>query len=219
VLNTVSSSAIRPRYVKNIRVDPTATTLERWNSYSQVRMGRVIRGLTQSWGRGTRARPWRTDAELYKLTIDGAAATYMQRMRGPDDVANLRDDVTNFGHHLGRRGLACIVGVGGGRDVQSAVLFGYPRVLGIELNSIFIDLLTGDYAAFAGLAGRPDVILVVDEARSYLTRTDEPGPLACPRTRSTRSRPSGCCTGSSPMMACCRSPVGTTRSRSPRRSV
>ncbi len=173
VLNTASSSAIRPRYVKNLRVDPTATTLERWNSYSQVRMGRLISGLTQSWGQGSRARPWRADAELYKLTIDGAAATYMQRMREPDDVENLRDDVTNFGHHLGRRGLACIVGVGGGRDVQAAVLFGYPRVLGIELNSIFIDLLTGDYATFAGLAGRPDVELVADEARSYLTRTGE----------------------------------------------
>jgi predicted membrane-bound spermidine synthase len=174
VLNATSSSAIRPRYVKNVRVDAAATTLERWNSYSQVRMGRLIRGVTQYWGQGSRARPRRADAELYKLTIDGSAATYMQRMSGPDDVANLRDDVTNFGHHLGRRGLACIVGVGGGRDVQSAVLFSYPRVLGIELNSIFIDLLTGDYAAFAGLAGRTDVVLVVDEARSYLTRTDEP---------------------------------------------
>jgi hypothetical protein len=136
-------------------------------------MGPLIRGLMQYWGRGSHARPMRSDAELYQLVIDGAAATYMQRMRSPADVENLRGDVTNFGHFIGRRGLACIVGVGGGRDVQSAVLFGYPRVLGIELNSIFIDLLTGDYADFAGLAGRPDVTLVTDEARSYLTRHGE----------------------------------------------
>lgn len=173
IWNAQSTSGIRPRYVKNTYIDPSEVTLERWNTHSQVRMGTLIRGLTQYWGRGSQAKMTFSDTRLYKLVIDGAAATYMQAMDEPSDVDNLYDDVTNFGHFLDRRGLACIVGVGGGRDVQSAVLFGYPQIRGIELNSIFIDLLTGEYADFAGLAGRSEVSLVVDEARSYLTRNPE----------------------------------------------
>ena len=45
--------------------------------------------------------------------------------------------------------------------------------MGIELNPIFIDLLKNQFRDFVNIADRPDVTLVVDEARSYLSRHDE----------------------------------------------
>src|SRR5690606_37100186 len=63
--------------------------------------------------------------------------------------------------------------VGGGRDVQSALLFGHERIVGVEVNPIFIDLLQNEYRDLAGLADRADVTLVADEGRSYAsTSTD-----------------------------------------------
>jgi spermidine synthase len=70
-------------------------------------------------------------------------------------------------------GPACVIGVGGGRDIQSALLFGHSSVVGIEINPIFIDLLKNRYRQFANIADRKEVTLVVDEARSYLSRHDE----------------------------------------------
>jgi hypothetical protein len=66
-----------------------------------------------------------------------------------------------------------VIGVGAGRDVQSAILFGHERITGIEVNPVFIDLIENEFREFVGIADRDEVTLVVDEARSYLSRTDE----------------------------------------------
>jgi spermidine synthase len=81
--------------------------------------------------------------------------------------------VTNVAYFLRHQGGACIIGVGAGRDVQSAILFGQKNVLGIELNPIFINLLEKQFRDFAGIAGREGVRLVVDDARSYLSTSEE----------------------------------------------
>ena len=73
----------------------------------------------------------------------------------------------------GRKGNACVIGVGGGKDVQNALLFNVHHVTGIEINPIFVDLLQDDCRDFAGIAGRPDVTLITDEARSYLSMHPE----------------------------------------------
>ncbi len=94
----------------------------------------------------------------------------LRRFVRPGDIEHLRYDVTNFAYHLGRKGEACVIGVGGGRNVQSALLFGLRHVTGVEINPIFINLLEREFREYAGLAGRPNVTLVTAEARSYLSR-------------------------------------------------
>jgi len=94
----------------------------------------------------------------------------MRRFNSREDIRHLGYDVTNAAYHLGRKGNALVIGVGGGRDVQSAVLFGHEHVVGIEINPIFVGLLKEDFRSFAGLADRPDVTLVTAEARSYLSQ-------------------------------------------------
>ena len=65
------------------------------------------------------------------------------------------------------------VGVGGGPDVWSAYVFGFRDITGVELNPIFVDLLTCEFRDYNGLADLPGVRLVVDDARGWFARTNQ----------------------------------------------
>lgn len=73
-------------------------------------------------------------------------------------------------YHI-RRGRVAIIGVGGGRDVLTALWARSPAIVGIEINGTLLDALRGPYRTFTGIAADPSVTLVHDEARSYLART------------------------------------------------
>jgi predicted membrane-bound spermidine synthase len=88
-------------------------------------------------------------------------------------LAFLRYDITNLAYSIRHEGRAAVIGVGGGRDLLSAQLFGFRDVTGVELNPIFIDMLTGVLADYNRLATRPGVRLLVDEARSWFSRSVE----------------------------------------------
>jgi hypothetical protein len=104
------------------------------------------------------------------MVIDGEAATPITAW-GRDRAALgwVMHDVTSLPHLL-RQGEAGIIGVGGGRDILSAIAGGHQRVTGIEINRIPLDTLQGSHREFAGVADHPGVTLVHDEARSYLSR-------------------------------------------------
>ncbi len=167
--NAFSHYGLRPLFVKGRIVRPASYLLERWNSFSRVMVYKGGESWPHYWGPSPKA-PTHLIHQFY-MNIDGEAATPMRKFANWEDIEHLRYDVTNIGYFLGREGPACIIGVGGGRDVQSALLFGQKPVVGIEVNAIFIDLLRGAFADFAGLARRDDVELVIDDARSYLSRT------------------------------------------------
>ncbi len=169
--NATSSRLIRPLCVKG-RVAPASLyQIERWNSFSRVAVFPRGQRVPQLWGPSPKVP--QVTVEQHGMHIDGQAGTYVTRFRSPSDIEYLRYDVTNVAYALRPSGGACIIGVGGGRDVQSALLFGHERVTGVEINPIFIDLLRNEFREFAGIANRKEVTLVVDEARSYLSRATE----------------------------------------------
>jgi hypothetical protein len=84
------------------------------------------------------------------MQIDGDAATYVMRFRSPEDLESLRFDVTNIAYFLRPSGGACIIGLGGGRDLQSALLFGHEQVLGVDVNPTFIDLQKNKFPRLYG---------------------------------------------------------------------
>ena len=168
-VNAYSMMGIRPVFVKGNLLRPSAYIMEKWNSFSRVL---VYKGETYApyyWGASPKAP--HDPIEQFMMNIDGEASTYLQRFNRPADIEFLRYDVTNLGYYLQRKGAACVIGVGGGRDIQSALLFGLDRVTGVDINPIFIDQLQREFRNFAGIAGRTNVTLVVDDARSYLSRS------------------------------------------------
>jgi spermidine synthase len=172
LLNSVSVYGIRPVAVKGNIERPTAYLLEHWNSFSRVVVFKGAEGPPQLWG-ASPALPRDQQIFQYAMTIDGAASTTLRRFASPADIEHLRYDITNVAYYLRPHGGALVIGVGAGRDIQSALLFGHERVVGVEVNPVFIDLLQGRFRDFAGIAGRSGVRLVVDEARSFLSRTTE----------------------------------------------
>lgn len=170
--NAASGAGIRPLFIKLHLESADSFVLERWNSFSRVAVYRPKRDAPKLWGPSPLA-PKGPAMPQYEMNIDGEAGTVLGRFRKAEDIAFLRFDVTNVAHPLRSGGNVCVIGVGGGRDLQTAVYFGYRRILGVEINPIFVDLLRHRFRDFAGLADRGDVELVVDEARSYLSRTEE----------------------------------------------
>lgn len=170
-----------PRWVKGMWEPPAEKVF--WNAYSRVAVfppelrdpgfGGV--GLL-GWGMGDKL-PAEGFPKVYTRyeNVDANSATWITQFDG--DLSKhgyLAYDVVNAAYHLRPQGEVAIVGVGGGRDVLCALMMGGRKVTGIELNSVFIQLLQEDYAEFSGrIAHHPRVHLVAAEARNWLERTRE----------------------------------------------
>ena len=102
--------------------------------------------------------------------IDGDAGTVITKWNGdPASLGWVQYDVTSLPYRI-RSGEVAVIGVGGGRDILTAIWSGNTRITGIEINKALVGVLRGRYREFAGIANHPGVTLVHDEARSFLTR-------------------------------------------------
>lgn len=144
----------------------------RWNTFSRIQV--MDSGLVspQLWGPSTVVKLPRIQQRL--LEIDGNAATAMYKFDGDFSKLDfLRYDITNLAYTIRHDGRSAVIGVGGGRDLLAACLYGFHDVTGVELNPIFVDLLTRKMRDFNHLADVPGVRLIVDDARSWFARTPE----------------------------------------------
>ncbi len=149
---------------------------ETWNSFSRVIAKKPEFDEPQMWGPSPAfvAGDWRLTQS--RLNIDGDAGTAAYGIEGDLSRAQfLQYDITNLAYHLPRLRRAAIIGVGGGRDVLSARLFGVEEIVGVEINPAFVDLLLHDpqFSRFVGLNRLEGVTLHVDEARSWFARSGE----------------------------------------------
>ncbi|MGH6742357.1 MAG: hypothetical protein ACREDY_25575, partial [Bradyrhizobium sp.] len=138
----------------------------KWNSYSRIVAEKTVRTYPMMWGGSPKVQYSNIDQRY--MNIDGDAGTSMYRFGGNiDDVAFLKYDITSLAYYIRNRGRSAVIGVGGGRDLLTAYLFGFRDVTGVELNSIFVDLFERRFRDFNHLADLPGVTLQVDEARSW----------------------------------------------------
>jgi len=156
---------------KGVVLLPEEVLFSEWNNHSNAIAMRPRRGPAFYWGAGEGAD--RFEQNAIQLVIDGGASTWVTEWDGdPQGLEWVRYDVTYLPHAL-RRGKVAVIGVGGGRDVLSAIAGGSESITGLEVNGILVDWLTGPLREFAHIADHPGVRLIHDEARSYLTRTED----------------------------------------------
>ena len=144
---------------------------ERWNTYSHVGIYPNQVKTPFGWGFGKALDEKQYgDVEQYWLKIDADAGTVLTKFDGDTDKTGyLKYDVINLGYHLRKIGHTGIIGVGGGRDVLSALTFGTPKITGIEINPAIFEALDKTFAHFTGnLSSYPNVSLVNAEARSFI---------------------------------------------------
>jgi spermidine synthase len=171
-LNAATPYGIAPVVAKGKVVDPATSALQKWNSFSWVNVSVMSLGAPQLWGPSP-LTPKDEQVTQALMVIDGEAGTTLRQFNKPADIEHLRYDVTNFVYYLRPHGGACIIGVGGGRDLQSAILFGQEQVTAVDVNPVFIDILQNKYRDFAGVADHPGVTLQVAEARTFLSQSPE----------------------------------------------
>ena len=123
------------------------------------------------WGMGANYVPRRVE-QLW-LEQDGSAGTPITRLNVPPAaLEHLFYDVTNLAHQLQTPASVCVIGAGGGRDVLAALAAGAREVDAVELNPGIVNLVSRDFGSYSGdVYHLPGVRAVVDEGRSFLTRT------------------------------------------------
>ncbi|MBX9692475.1 MAG: hypothetical protein K2Z81_08830, partial [Cyanobacteria bacterium] len=172
VINSGSNPLLAITWTKGIR---EGTVLyQKWNSFSRVR---VI---------GDADRPYRplgsfsstipdTRVQQLSLDIDGCAQTVLTRYTGDKkDASHLPYDVVNMVHYLRPQSKVLVIGMGGGRDMLSALVMDQPSVTGVEINPNIIKAVNETFGDFTGHLDRlPNVKFVNDEARSHITRSKQ----------------------------------------------
>ena len=174
LVNSLATRGLHPLFVKGQSEPPPL--FEAWNSFSRIAVFAHDDLAPQMWGPAAvfRTSDWRV--EQRRMNIDGDAGTTTYRFTGDTaQAAFLRYDVTNLAYFLPGLTRAAVIGIGGGRDVLAARVFGVPHITGIELNPIFVRLLTQhpEFTAFAGLNSLAGLTFEVDEARSWFARTPQ----------------------------------------------
>ena len=150
----------------------SGTVFERWNTFSRVRVVPLGESTPFGWGL---ARTPSTKIDQKYLDIDADASTVITRWN--DDIRNLsylQSDVINAAYLVQPLDAVAVVGVGGGRDILSALFFGAKHITGIEINPAIFEALEDKFADFSGnLHRRPGVSLINAEARSYINHSSE----------------------------------------------
>jgi SAM-dependent methyltransferase len=171
IINAATPYGLQPLFAKGEYDNPQNHVVDRWNSFSRIVVYKMEKTWPQYWGPSTKAP--NIQVQQYKADIDSGAGTWITQFTDLNSINYLKYDVTNMVHYIRPQGSVCVIGCGGGRDVQSALVFGHQNVTGVDVNPIFIDLLQNQFKSFAGLAGRAGVNLVAEEARSYMARSQE----------------------------------------------
>jgi spermidine synthase len=174
LVNSLMPRGLHPIFVKG-QIEPPPL-FEAWNSFSRIAVFAHDDPTPQMWGPSPYFRADAWAVQQRRMNIDGDAGTTTYRFSG--DVTQARFlpyDVTNFAYFLPDRERAAIIGIGGGRDMLAAHVFGVPEITGVEINPIFVRLLTQEpgFAAFAGLRNLAGLRFEVDEARSWFARTSQ----------------------------------------------
>lgn len=178
LLNGQTSHGLQPLVVKGRFEAGDSYLFRRWNTFSRVVVQPGYSWYPDLWGPsplyGESAA--RIRIEQRWLNIDGDAGTVATRFDGDfAPLEYLKYDVTTLAYHLPGRTRAAVVGVGGGRDILSAAVFGSRDITAVELNPTFVQLLTTEpgFADFTHLERIQGLKLFVDEGRSWFARTDQ----------------------------------------------
>jgi hypothetical protein len=152
---------------------PGPGSLFLWNSFSRIKVGPAVKSTPFLWGPSPTMPA--TEIEQRYMAIDGpTGGTAMYRFDGDlSKLQFLKYDITNLAYSIRHDGRVAVIGVGGGRDLLSAAYFGFRDVTGVELNPIFVDLLTDRFRNYNRVASLPGVGLKVDDGRSWFERSDQ----------------------------------------------
>ncbi len=156
-------------------LDTGRTLWEKWNAHSRVRVDGDPHALKPPNPLFLSPRYPAKAVTHQLLTFIDTVPTIMTEYNGdPQTVDYLKYDIVNFSHNLRPDSRVLVIGVGGGRDILSALTFNQKSVLGVEVNENVLVALNRIFGDFSGhLDCDPRVKFIVDDGRSYVARSKE----------------------------------------------
>lgn len=156
-------------YPKGERRSKAPPIHESWNALAHVELHPFVPRSTTSmlWAPSPKA-PKHVLNGAY-ATIDGDAGTLLFAYTSLEELELLKYDATASAHRLRPNGTACVIGVGGGRDILSALVFGHSRVFGVEINPGIL-AMHWDAVDRSPLLRDPRVEIVLGDGRAELAR-------------------------------------------------
>lgn len=147
---------------------------EKWNTLSRVTVYEDPWWL-QPFGWGLSPTYVGPDPGHLLVLIDAKAGTPIQKWDNNwDTIHFLRYDLTSLAYYLLPDANVFIIGPGGGRDVLTGLLFDARQVTGVELNPAIIDAARNRFGEYAGhVYDYPNVHVAIEDARTYLARSDK----------------------------------------------
>lgn len=174
IFNGATDYGLQPIAVKGKFEGGNTHIYREWNSFSRIAVYKETNKPPLMWGPSPQFFSNAKPLPQRFLNIDGDAGTPAYRFTGnKNELEFLKYDVTNLAYFLPNRKRAAIIGVGGGRDMMSASVFGIKDITGVEINPIFVKLLTQEpgFVDFTNLNKLEGTKFIVDEGRSWFART------------------------------------------------
>jgi hypothetical protein len=175
VLNGLSNYGLQPLVAKGKFEAGDTYAFREWNTFSRIAVYPAFTQKPQMWAASPKM-PESLKIEQRYIDIDADAGTTAYHFTGDlKEVEFLKYDVTTLAYHLPNRERAVVIGIGGGRDMLSAAVFGLPHITGVEINPILVKLLTDKtrFADFTKVGSLNGVRFVIDEGRSWMARTKQ----------------------------------------------
>jgi hypothetical protein len=173
--NMLFPLGIKPIIVKETFERGFRTRFEKWNSYSRIVANPPVDTKPMLWGSSPLIDSTYSRQQVW-MNIDGLAGTPIHHFDGENESIDfLKYDIVNLAYYVPGIRTCAVIGVGGGRDLMAAHLFGVEDITGIELNPIFIFLHTRHpfYMHFSNLTTIPGLKLHIDDARSWFASTND----------------------------------------------
>ena len=147
---------------------------EKWNALGRVSVYEDPYWL-QPFGWGLSPTYEGPDPGHLMLLIDANAGTPIQKWDGSWEMIDfLSYDLTTIAYNILPEAKIFIIGTGGGRDILTGLLFGAREIVGAELNPAIVEAARDEFGDYAGhVYDYPNVRVVIEDARTFLARSDE----------------------------------------------
>ena len=175
ILNGLSDYGLQPLVAKGKFEAGDTHIFREWNTFSRVAVYSPVTERPQMWAPSPKM-PHGLEIEQHAINIDADAGSIAYRFTGNlKELEFLKYDLTTLAYHLPNRERAMVIGVGGGRDMLSAAVFGLHDITGIEINPILVKLLTDEsqFSEFTNIHSLNGIRFVIDEGRSWMARTQQ----------------------------------------------
>lgn len=171
VFLNISHQVIKVSYVKGEK--ETNLLFQKWSPVGRVVVSPMKENVIHSWGLSQNYKPEKQPEQL-QIMIDGAAGTNLEKITdNPErDLEHLKYDITSLAHYIAPKSRALIIGFGGGRDILTALLFGFKEIEGVEINPVMKEVICQRFKDYSGeICEMENVKLVTNEGRLYLTQS------------------------------------------------